>query len=263
MIINPDSSSHWYAPTENGFSPCYEVNKKNGGGTRRPTLADARKHGWLPSVTAICSVLPKPALVAWKQNLLIEAALSLPKTPDELVDEYARRVADDAETISEKAREFGTRIHNQIEAELICPGAWCHPDIDPFLKGVRLWIKEYVKRPIAVEAIVGSVTEGFAGKVDLYCEMNDGSEAIIDYKTSSTLGYYPEFSLQLSAYGHCLYQPQAVLGWPRLITVLIPSKEPGPCDFRVWDQPDYYWDLFKKAKDIWCYVNNYSPNGKL
>lgn len=256
MIVKPESSQHWYAPTESGFAPCYQVNKKNGGGTRRPTLADARKHGWLPSVTAICSVLPKPALVAWKNNLLIESALSLPKTPDELVDAYARRVADDAESVSEKARAFGTRIHNQIEQELLNPEAPCHPEIDPFMRGVRAWNNHYVTRVIAVESIVGSVIEGFAGKVDLHCEMNDGTEAVIDYKTSSTLGYFPEFALQLSAYSHCI----ANAGWPRMISVLIPSKEPGPCDFRVWDQPDYYWDLFKKAKDIWCYVNNYSPN---
>lgn len=260
MIVKPESSQHWYAPTENGFAPCYEVNKKKGG-TRRPTLADARKHGWLPSVTAICSVLPKPALVAWKNNLLIESALSLPKTPDEMLDAYARRVADDAESVSEKARAFGTRIHNQIEQELLTPGAPCHPDIDPFLKGVRLWIKEYVKRPIAVESIVGSVIEGFAGKLDLHAEMMDGSIGIVDFKTSSTLGYYSEFPLQLSAYGFCYSGLAGFREWPKLISVLIPSKEPGPCDFRVWDQPDYYWDLFKKAKDIWCYVNNYSPNG--
>lgn len=232
MIIKPDSSSHWYAPTENGFAPCYEVNKKKGG-TRRPTLADARKHGWLPSVTAICSVLPKPNLVAWKNNLLIESALSLPKTPDEMLDAYARRVADDAESVSEKARAFGTRIHNQIEQELLVPGAWCHPEIEPFMIGVREWIEAYVDHPIAVESIVGSVVEGFAGKVDLKCELTDGSIGIVDFKTSSTGGYYPEFPLQLSAYGKCVSE---YARWPRLISVLIPSKEPGPCDFRVWDE---------------------------
>ena len=64
--------SHWY---DKDGSPRYEIEGKNG--LRPTTLRDARKHGWVPSVSTIWKdVVAAPGLVRWSEGLLFETTVS-------------------------------------------------------------------------------------------------------------------------------------------------------------------------------------------
>ena len=55
---------HWY---DREGKPQHFVPSKNGK-LRASTLRDARKHGWMPSVTSVLDIMAKPGLDQWKIN---------------------------------------------------------------------------------------------------------------------------------------------------------------------------------------------------
>jgi len=80
--------SHWY---DKDGSPRYEIEGKNG--LRPTTLRDARKHGWVPSVSTIWKdVVAAPGLVRWSQGQLWDAFYNNPLDYPETEDEYKMRV---------------------------------------------------------------------------------------------------------------------------------------------------------------------------
>ena len=66
--------AHWYSKD---CQPAYKIKKKDGG-ERSTTLADARKYGFVPSVTSIFNIMAKRGLEQWKLNKAIEATKSNP-----------------------------------------------------------------------------------------------------------------------------------------------------------------------------------------
>src|SRR6266496_5166415 len=159
MLIQPQSS-HWYQWVSNHFEPFYEVDRADGKGKRRTTLADARKAGAVPSMTNVIGILAKPQLEAWKMEQAILASLTLPRLPEEPLDSYARRVVEDADGQSEKARQFGTDLHRAIEEELLVIQSKgqlfsVSTELDIFLTPVRQWLNENVVKVYATECIVG------------------------------------------------------------------------------------------------------------
>ena len=80
-------SEHWYSKT--GES-AYTIVGSNGK-ERNTNLRDARKHGYVPSVTTILGVAAKPALENWKINQALNSALTLKKQDDESTDQFFYR----------------------------------------------------------------------------------------------------------------------------------------------------------------------------
>lgn len=271
QLINPEKVSHYYKATESGIIPFYEMLGKNGK-MRAPTVADAREFGLLVSISRIASMLPKPALNAWLQSQAIISALTLPRLPDEAVDVFAQRVVADMEAQSQVAMGFGTRLHAQIEQELLAwPGVYpgeCPEILEPYMTNVRSWIENNVTRVIGAEQIVGDLRFGIGGKLDLLCELNmpGNPMAVVDFKTQGIKngkpGWYPEFPLQLAGYAQCVKQKGPYEIWPQLISVVVDSKTPGPVHMKNWGDPESYWEVFLHCLEIFCYVNNYRP-GKL
>jgi hypothetical protein len=117
-LIKP-RASHWYKQEDGLLLPKYEVpNKSKPGMMRKTTLADAKKGNYWPSITNVLGVLNKPALTNWLITQGILAALTLPRKPDESEDQFADRVVTDMDTEGATAREFGTRIHDALDARL-------------------------------------------------------------------------------------------------------------------------------------------------
>jgi len=264
-LVSPERASHWYLAKDGQIVPFYEMPKKDGSGMRAPTVKDAREKGLLVSISRIAGILPKPALNAWMQEQAIYAALTLPRPDDEPLDAFARRVVGDMESHSEKAREFGRRIHAQIEDELISPATPCADDIAPFMHGVREWIQNNVERVLGVEKVVGDVTLGIGGKLDLHCVLKPGVEAVVDFKTqgikNGKAAFYPEFLIQLCGYSHCIMTKESTAAWPAMLSVVIDSINPGPVHVKAHTNHEEGWSIFMKCFDLWCYVNNYRPNG--
>jgi hypothetical protein len=104
LIIRASESNHWY--TREG-APQYTVEAAKGG-QRNTTLRDARKMNLVPSVTTVLNVAAKPALLAWMQQQVLFAALTLPRRPDEPEKEYIDRIINDSKEQGRSAADVST-----------------------------------------------------------------------------------------------------------------------------------------------------------
>ena len=91
-------SGHWY--TQEG-EPMYTIIGANGK-ERNTTLADARKHRFVPSVTGIIGVSSKPALEEWKIKEAIKSTMVLNIESNETIDEYVRRCREHSKLVGQK-----------------------------------------------------------------------------------------------------------------------------------------------------------------
>src|SRR5271165_1359426 len=108
-------------------------------GMRKSTLADAKKNGWLPSVTTITKVLAAPALVEWIRREAATAVATTPRKPDEDLDSFVDRcLTVDAEAVADAAKQLGTNVHDAIENALSGDGYDLNlmPFVEPTVKAV-------------------------------------------------------------------------------------------------------------------------------
>lgn len=201
--VLPAESTHWYA--KDG-TPVYEVPTAKGIGFRPTHIGDARKRDLVPSVTNILNVAAKPGLEAWKAKQILEASLTLPRLPDETLDDYAVRVIEDSKAQGKAAAERGTQLHAAIEKAIQ------GEDFD------ISW-REHVEKTFAAVAqqcgfsLFDSKAEhsfasplGYGGKIDAHTD----EPLICDFKTKDRIDdkkqlAYENHVQQLAAYGFGLF----------------------------------------------------------
>jgi len=243
-------SNHWY--TRDGV-PQYTVEAKKGG-QRATTLRDARTMNLVPSVTTVLNVAAKPALLAWMQQQVLYAALTLPRRPDEPEKEYIDRIINDSKEQGRSAADAGTDIHASIQGfyegqstgkhtEMVTA---CTQAIDNWA-GPRTWISE---RAFAHEA-------GFGGKCDLYSEADGGFVADIktkEFTDPDKVGGYDEHLMQLAAYRVGLGVPNA-----RCANVFVSRNVPGLVVVKEWplEQLDTGWAMFMHLLSFWQLKNDH------
>lgn len=262
MNLIAPRASHWYEYTADGIiKPAYEMpNKSQPGQMRKTTLADARKLSLWTSVTNVLSIINKPALNDWRVTQGILAALTLPRNDGEPLDEFASRVATDMDKESEKARDFGTKIHDAIDRRLLTlkiPDDE-DPAVTPYLDSSWKWLLDNIKDVKRTEYYDGF--DGVAGRIDMECVLKDDTRAILDWKTQrvrKTPAFYKEWGYQLGAYGR--FAKQAIGIWPRLFSIVINSVEPSQCGVLEWTNPDKQWQMFLHAKELWQHDKDYRP----
>ena len=250
MATVATEGGHYYA---RDGAPRYTVpNKSKPGDMRATTLRDARKEGWLPSVTGIMNLAAKPQLERWKQEQILLAALTLPQIAGETVEEFAYRIREDSSEQARVARETGTAIHGSLECSF---------------QG-RPYNAEH--KPI-VAAVIGALTDrfgaqnwqaersfghsvGYGGKVDLW-----SPEVVVDYKVKERLSKkmaYDEHAMQLSAYRHGLCLPNA-----RIANLFVSWD--GEVSIHEWDnedENDRYWGMFRDLLSYWKKAKRYNPS---
>ena len=243
-------SNHWY--TRDGV-PQYTVEAKKGG-QRATTLRDARTMNLVPSVTTVLNIAAKPALLAWMQQQVLYAALTLPRRPDEPEKEYIDRIINDSKEQGRSAADAGTDIHASIQGfyegqstgkhtEMVSA---CTQAIDNWA-GPRKWISE---RAFAHEA-------GFGGKCDLYFEADGGFVADIktkEFTDPDKVGGYDEHLMQLAAYRVGLGVPNA-----RCANVFVSRNVPGLVVVKEWppEQLDTGWAMFMHLLSFWQLKNDH------
>lgn len=198
-----NNSSHWYAPDG---TPKYQIPTVDGKKMKVPTLADAKKQGFLPSVTTVIdAILRKPALEAWKTEQAVLACLTAPRKEGEETDAFVHRVLQEEMQHMEEAKtaaELGTRIHNAIES--FFQGEAMPDELKPWVMPAVDAILERFGKPVATEKIL--VGDGYAGKTDLLTEV-PVCWWLLDFKATKKLpdkGAWSEHRLQLSAYAAAL-----------------------------------------------------------
>ncbi len=184
----------------------------------------------LPSVTSILTLLSKGALIPWAANCAVDdvnARLKWISVEDHegllLIDgwlgpENLKPARTAYKQASIEAADYGTYIHTLCEYYFTTgiPIESLHEQTQKLMTSFYAWCKKHNVKPIETEVVVYG--DGYAGRVDLICEIDqfwykskDKADqkagrgkrvvALIDFKTGKG-SYYPEWPLQTSAYKH-------------------------------------------------------------
>jgi len=243
-------SEHWYSKT--GES-AYTIVGSNGK-ERNTNLRDARKHGYVPSVTTILGVAAKPALENWKINQALNSALTLKKQDDESTDQFFYRCKEHSKSTGKEAAEMGTTIHAMIE-QGFAGGAETKP---------YLVIKEYLDKIFPNEEWVAESSfcaeAGYGGKIDLYSK----SGIFVDFKTKDNLDgkdgsklVFNEHGMQLSAYAEgCGFDD------PERVSIFVDRKDTGLIVPHRWTKSTHakHLQMFNSLLTYWKLFKNYDPS---
>lgn len=165
----------------------------------------ARKEKLYPSVTTILKTLNKEFLNEWKTRNAVMSALTLPKLEGESLDDFAKRVMEDADKQSKDAMTLGSEIHNLVEHE---GNTEASDKAKEFYNAVKDELNKKFPVVLEKEAVLVSPL-GYAGRFDALCKDASGQLYLVDYKTQSTKAgrksnAYDEYFMQLEAYKEVL-----------------------------------------------------------
>jgi hypothetical protein len=153
----------------------------------------------LPSVSTICNVFEKPALMHWSERTtlngvvwLLENDFGIPHDVRAL-QALLREHSLDWQSVRDAAGERGDQAHDML-VKLIGQGKV--PKLSQFPEAIRPWISAGLRwvmhaepKVIDTERMVASVEYGFAGRFDLLCELKSGAIARVDFKTVTEWHY--------------------------------------------------------------------------
>lgn len=221
-MTHASESGHWYA--KDG-SPVYTV-KARDGSDRPATLADARKLGLVPGVSSIIRCAAAPGLERWKQEQVLMAALTLPRSVNEPERTWLGRVMQDSQAQARKAAERGTAIHAAIQGHY--EGEPPPEELWPYVQAVSKAVRERYGVQSWVAEKSFACPHGFGGKVDLH-----SGSVLLDFKTKefeepAKKLAWDEQAMQLAAYD-C-----GLLGTRICANVYVSTKVPGLVHIHEW-----------------------------
>lgn len=164
----------------------------------------------LTSVTTVLDCLAKRALLGWYEDHGARGAVRAwlaeeidADTPEEDIIERVRLLGLGADAAKKKAAKRGLNVHDALEVfattgELPDPSDM-DPEHRPYYRGLVRALLALDPEPTAAEEITCSLTHKYAGRFDLRAVVQ-GSDALLDLKTSKSGRGYPEAHLQLQAY---------------------------------------------------------------
>jgi hypothetical protein len=233
---------------------------------RPTTIRDARKLDLVPSVTLVLNAIAKPGLEAWKAQKLLEASMTLPMRPGEVIDDYAKRVMEDAKAEGIAAAERGTELHAAIESWIQLKGPVIKTD---WIKHIERIAKTLTQHGIdlfkgnAEHSFATSINGmGFGGKVDYHA--NGDESVLIDFKSKDKIEdgkrlAWDEHAMQLGAYGFGLFQVVTSGDKPwkwqpfRGLNVFVGVSD---CEVRVVEHEPADlkrgFELFQCVLEYWC-----------
>jgi hypothetical protein len=247
-------SGHWY--DRNG-KPAYTVIGKNGQ-ERNTTLRDARKLDLVPSVTTVMKVAAAPGLERWKQEQVLLAALTLPRSESESEADWLARVIEDSRETGRKAADAGTAIHASIQAYF--EDGIPDPDHDRHVRGFMTTLREHFGERSWISEMSFCHIMGYGGKVDLYSpKADDDWGIVVDIKTKEfgpddKVSGFDEHLMQLAAYRAGLGMAKA-----RCANVFVSRSHPGLVSVVEWtaEELDKGWALFTRLLDFWQIKNDH------
>jgi len=242
-------SGHWYA--KDG-EPKYTIIGANGK-ERNTTLRDAKKEGYVPSVTTVMGLIAKPFLENWKIDQALKSAISLSKFEGETDNAFLVRCKIDSKKIGVDAAKRGTAIHADIEK-----GFTENIKTNSYLV-VRKWLDENYPDEEWIAEGSFCAKEGYGGKIDLYSK----SGIFVDFKTKDNLEgktssklVFDEYGMQLSAYAQgCEFKK------PERVSIFIDREDTSIICCHVWDKKTHkkHLGMFNSIFDYWKLSKNYDP----
>ena len=156
------------------------------------------------TVSGICGEgypLPFGVPAAWAAKIIREELLR-ELTDQEMIgfddpteaEAWAKHVCSAHTRARDSAGGAGTTFHDFMErhAQGLEPEL---PEEQPARRSaeaLRDWYDAHVKRPISTERLVYHPDFEYAGKLDLFCELNDGTTAVLDFKGVTNFKYPPK-----------------------------------------------------------------------
>lgn len=230
------------------------------------------------SVTAILSIVAKPALINWAANQERELCI---QASSELYEDFPaggvkmssaayketleRRLGQQKahQKALEKAGNIGGQAHALIEWNLRqklgqLPGS--QPEVSHEASMAfghfHVWAEQAELRPMRIEDVVYSREQEYAGTLDLYAALKgpDGREvhAVIDWKTGKAI--YGEALLQNAAYIAALREMGHAMGETWGLIVRLPKVATDPGFEARWISPEEQTEHFigfTAAKALW------------
>jgi len=225
---------------------------------KRPTLADARELGLLPSVTTLLKVLAKPALQDWLIAQAVRAVMDTPRLEGETNDQFVERVLV-TERIQDReaagAADLGSSIHDALEEAVggrPYDAKW-RPYVFPVLDAIQ-----GMGKVVKSEFIL--VGNGYAGRSDILIE-NERELIVGDFKTTRSVPPkepWIEARLQTAAYAKCLGN----VADKHILTAVIYISTVNIGEVKVFmneNWPEIYEKGFLPILNFWRWSNSYSP----
>ena len=187
----------------------------------------------VPGVTTILSILNKPALVKWANNLGLQG-IDSSKYRDEMAD------------IGTLAHQMIVDYFNKVETDT---SEYSKSQIDQAencLLSFWNWEKGHKIEVIMAEAQLVSAQYGYGGTIDCFCEL-DGQPTLLDFKTGKAI--YPEMFYQLAAYEQLLAEAGHLIEVTRILR--IGRDEDEGFEERSVGKLDKHFDLFKYCLAIY------------
>jgi hypothetical protein len=160
------------------------------------TIVNKGRRYKVPSVTGICSIINKPALVPWAVNQTLDVVKGAIAPGCEYAEVYLEAVWDAAKRTSQRikseAASKGTEAHKRIE-EIFKYGS--EEQRSGYFGQGLVFLSNF--RTVETERRIYSRRYRFSGTLDVVIR-NDAGLFLIDWKTSKSI--YPEFRLQTAAY---------------------------------------------------------------
>ena len=186
----------------------------------------------VPGVTTILSVLNKPALVKWANNLGLQG-IDSSKYRDEMAD--IGTLAHLMILNYFKGIETDTSDYSKTQIDLA----------ENCLLSFWEWEKQHKIQVILAEGQLVSIIYGFGGTIDLYCLL-DGTPTLVDFKTGKAI--YPEMFYQLAAYKYLLTESCSTLNC-RILR--IGRSEDEGFEERVVTDTSKQWEIFQHCLAIY------------
>lgn len=233
-------AGHFY---DKDGTPRYTYTNKKGG-ISNTTVREARKFGWLPSVTQVLKCAAAPGLVKWMKEQVAKAAYSERPREGESESDYMARILPLAEEVARKARDKGTEIHGAIEnLDRFGPYAG---HVDAAMASVSEWagIMDWDSERSFASKL------GYGGKLDL-----SAPGFVLDFKTTDKplddLKLWPDHRRQLSAYRMGLDMPSA-----KCAIVYVSSVKPEARLIEVEEEElQQGWNEFKSLLHFYYHAN--------
>lgn len=160
----------------------------------------------IPGVTTILGDgVPKPALINWAASATAEYAVDHFAELAEMTPAQQLKTLQGARyAVSDKAKKRGTEVHGYGERLVKGEAVTGIPDeLRGHVEAYARFLDRFEVTPILVEVSVVNYSIGYAGTLDLICELTDETgqrrTLLLDLKTNEK-GIFGETALQLAAY---------------------------------------------------------------
>ena len=165
------------------------------------------KHGLVPSVNTVLSVLNNPFIKQWAIKGSVNAAINLMNADTRDTDRIFREAANWSENYKNYAMSIGSTVHKMIE-DWIRAGSYDYQASLSLVKTITeqevrnafgaflSWSLDVEPKYAACE-LIGESQLGYAGTCDAIVDI-DGTRYLVDFKTSNRL--QDSYVIQVAAY---------------------------------------------------------------